>query len=216
MKMPYMWECEAEAQPSLRDWNHLCLHPALKRRAILDCPSGTNANHDRHVQRLRPKVLDARFSMSLVTSRAMKSPGAGAVKAKTARSDSMGKQIPSGKAGHRRKRVLRSRRETAARSVDSQHESSVIEPRNETYCGSLCCEVHRGETEAPPRQGAKSCRGPRVEQTCTGVVREHGKSETSLSGHEVEWATSLTKPNSAGAKILCPRRSQEQTESGKV
>jgi len=119
--------------------------------------------------------------MSLVTSRAMRSPGAGAAKAKTARNDSMGNQSHPARLATTGSESCVAGRETAARSVDSQHESSMIQPRNETYRGSLCCEVRRGNTEASLRQGAKSCRGPRIGQTCKRVVREHGKSETALT-----------------------------------
>src|SRR6185436_13460984 len=38
----WLWEWVAEFQPSLRDLNQFGVHPALKRRAILDCPSGTS------------------------------------------------------------------------------------------------------------------------------------------------------------------------------
>ena len=142
----------------------------------------------------------------------MKSPGAGAARAKTARNDSMGNQSHPARLATTGSESCVAGRETAARSVDSQHESSMIEPRNETYRGSLCCEVRRGNTEAPPRQGAKSCRGPRIGQTCKRVVREHGKSETSLSEQRGMGGTSTTKPHSTRAKILCLHRSQEQTE----
>ena len=124
----------------------------------------------------------SRKNQSLVTSRAMKSPGAGAARAKTARNDTMGNQSHPARLATTGSESCVAGRETTARSVDSQHESSMIELRNETYRGSLCCEVRRGNTEAPSRQGAKSCRGPRIGQTCKRVVREHGKSETSLSG----------------------------------
>lgn len=131
----------------------------------------------------------------------MKSPGAGAAKAKTARYDSMGKPIPSGKVGHHQKRVLRSRKETSARSVDSQCESPVIEPRNNMYRGSLCCHNCRGNTKAPFWPGVRSRRGLRSGQTHRRVVREHGRSENVLV-----WTTGIYGLAGKQSPIRCGTR----------
>ena len=136
------------------------------------------------------------------------------MEAKTAHYDSVGKQIPSGKVGHRQKRVLRSRKGTSARSVDSQCESPAIEPRNNSAQESLP-SICAGTT--PKHRSGKvsrSCRGLRTGQTHKRVVREHGKSNNVLVWTNGEKGQPRDqKPNLVKGKGPLLHRSQEQAGS---
>jgi len=97
----------------------------------------------------------------------------------TFRWDSMGSQShPVERAGSR-KRVLRGGGRPSSRSVDSQTESSDIEPRN--FSGrepSLLTQAGA----APTRRNGLACwshRGPRPERTVSRVLQEPGRSVVS-------------------------------------
>ena len=110
----------------------------------------------------------------------MSSPGAGEARSRNCSMELSGSVIPPGKVGHHRKRVLRSRPKGAARSVDSQCRSRVIEPRNKNVVGAF---VVRNAGAAPNRQkgqARKSDRGLRAGQRHKGVPWEHGRPDRVL------------------------------------
>jgi hypothetical protein len=113
-----------------------------------------------------------------------------------------------------RKRVLRSRSERTARSVDSECQSRVIESRKDICCWSLWLHNARGQyRSAATGEAPRSDRDRRAGQRHERVLWEPGNEPRSLGTKDRNGAQPVNKALALGWRTGLSRRANKTSRS---
>ena len=133
--------------------------------------------------------------------------------AETARKNSVGSQSHPEKVSHRPEASLASSSKRAARSVDSECQSRVIESRKDICRWSLRRGVHGGNTGAPQRgEAPRSGRDLRAGQRCSGVLWEPGSTVGLLGTTNRSGCKPVNNTQALGPRTSRPRRANQRSQ----